>query len=361
MRKLLFLLFLLSIAVGVGYITIQQEKPIRVTVISPERGNIQSIVRVTGKVVNDKTVKMTALVDGQITEMSARKGDSVEAGQVLIVLDQREANARLEKARAELAREKQTVAEALKSLTRLRKLIQSGGVSPQSVDDAESLYLTAQARLQVAQATLSIEQIHREKINVTAPFAGIITEKTTEVGQWVEAGTELFTLVAHQGREIEVNVDAGDSGVVRIGQKVSLSSDAWPDIQWQESIARVSPAIAQSSNEALNTFAVRITLGEDAPPLLLGQQVDAKIHTDERNDVLTLPFDVIIESETGPSVAVVENQRVIYKNIKTGLEDFSRIEVVEGLSEQDRVIKPQGVELIEGKQVSVSKPTGVVN
>lgn len=58
-----------------------------VEVISPQRGRIETVIRVTGDIVNDRTVKMAALVDGQIQKMPVRKGDSVKAGQILTVLD----------------------------------------------------------------------------------------------------------------------------------------------------------------------------------------------------------------------------------------------------------------------------------
>jgi len=108
-----------------------------VTTIVPERGAIEAVIRVTGEVVNDRTVKMTALVDGQIKEMSVRRGDSVLAGQVLTVFDGREADARLHKAEAELERERQAVAESYRKLKRLRDVSKSGGASVQVIDDAQ--------------------------------------------------------------------------------------------------------------------------------------------------------------------------------------------------------------------------------
>ena len=108
-----------------------------VTTIVPERGAIEAVIRVTGEVVNDRTVKMTALVDGQIKEMSVRRGDSVLAGQVLTVFDRREADARLHKAEAELERERQAVAESYRKLKRLRDVSKSGGASVQVIDDAQ--------------------------------------------------------------------------------------------------------------------------------------------------------------------------------------------------------------------------------
>ena len=351
MKKILILFLLLIVAIAVGWAAFNQEQPLMVTTIVPERGAIEAVIRVTGEVVNDRTVKMTALVDGQIKEMSVRRGDSVLAGQVLTVFDRREANARLHKAEAELEREKQAVAESYRKLKRLRDVSKSGGASVQVIDDAQAKWRAATARFKVTEARLEIEKIHREKVEVRAPFAGVITEKKTEVGQWVEAGTALFTLVAKAGREIEVNVDAGDSATIASGQIVSISSDAWPERQWEEKILRIAPAITEGQESALNTFAVRISLGTKAPSLLLGQQVDARVHTETRKDVMRLPFGALIEQDKASEVAVVEGGKVALLPVKTGLEDFTHVEIISGLKGDETVILTEGQELSAGQAV----------
>lgn len=339
-----------AVAAGVWF-SLQEEKALIVTTVTPERGQIQAVIRVTGEIVNDRTVTMTALVDGQIQAMPVRKGDRVKAGQTLTVLDKREADARLQKAKAELALEKQAIAESSRKLKRQRELAKTGGTSTQLLDDARAALNAASARYKVAEAVLKIEKIHREKVTVTAPFDGVITEKTTEVGQWVEAGTALFTLVAVEGREIEVNIDAGDSATVETGQIVSVSSDAWPDQNWQEKILRIAPAITADQESALNTFATRISLGSEAPELLLGQQVDARIHTATREDVIKLPFGALIEKDDQSLVAVIQNNQVALLPVQTGLEDFTHVEITEGLSGDEQVILSEGRELKEGEDV----------
>ncbi len=343
----------MSALIGGAYFYLKQPDIKQVRLIDVQRGDIHSVIRVTGKVINDRTVKMTALTNGQITKMPVRLGDSVQAGQVLTVFDTREADARLGKAEAEYSREKQAVNEYTRTLKRLKKVQSSGGATKQSVEDAQAQLRGSQSRLKVARASLEIEKIHREKIEVTAPFAGVITHKTTEVGQWLEAGTALFTLVAHEGREIEANIDAGDSSTVSVGQAVTLSLDAWPDRQWIEHIRRIAPAISENQDKALNTFAVRISLGVEAPNLLLGQQLDADIQTETRQDVLTLPFEALIESAQGRQLAIVQNDKVKRVSVKTGLEDFTHVEILEGITESSQIILPEGIEFTEGEAVKI--------
>ena len=262
---------------------------VEVRVVTAQVGPISSTIRVTGRVVNDRTVTLTALVDGQINAMLVNKGDPIEAGQVLAHLDMREANALLAKSQAVVEREQHAVREASRRLERLKDMSRSGGASQQTVEDAESRWRAAQARLRVAQAEQHVAEVQREKVAITAPWDGVITDKNAEVGQWVEAGTQLFTLVAHDGREIEAHVDAGDSGVVKPGQQVMVTCDAFPGWQWSETVQWISPAIIVDQSSDVNSFAARMSLGANAPDLLLGQQVDIEIVTARRDRTANLP------------------------------------------------------------------------
>lgn len=358
-KKIFIITVMIAIILGAGILVLIPESRLAVKQIAVERGPINHSVRVTGRVINDKTVTMTALLDGQIEGMLVQKGDSVKANQVLAYLDKREADALLLKAQAVMAREEQAVNEAHEKFIRLRDVKAAGGSTQQLIDDAEAEYKAAKARQRVASAEYRVAQIQREKIELRAPFAGVITEKTTEVGQWVEAGTKLFTLVGHAGREIEVKVDAGDSGTVKLGQNVRISCDAYPGIEWQEKIHWIAPSIIQDEkNQALNTFAVRISLSERAPQLLLGQQVDAHILIEEKENVLRLPFSALMGEPGHYRVAVAKNQRIAFKEIHTGLEDDTHIEIIDGLAAGERVILPDGKQLQAGQAVDLPGSAG---
>lgn len=342
----------LALAAGVGLLLLRPEAPQSVKTVTVERGNIESLIRVTGRVINDRTVTLTALLDGQVQSMLVQKGQVVQAGQVLAELDPREANALFSKAQAVVAQEQDRVEQLTRKLTRLNQVSRMGGESVQAVDDAEAALSAARAQLRVAEAELRVAQIHQEKIAISAPFDGVITEKVTEVGQWVEAGTKLLTLVANAGREIEANVDAADSGLVASGQAVSISCDAYPGRSWSEQIQWIAPALMENNKEAINTFAVRMSLGDSAPPLLLGQQVDVTIITAQRENVLKLPYGALIDNEdANRQVAIMEAGQVRFLPVEIGIEDLSHVEITAGLEPGMQVILPEGKTLTAGMAV----------
>jgi len=352
MRKGLILIGLLvALASATLLWGVPKEDLREVVVVQPERRPIESTIRVTGRVDTDRTVALSALIDGSIKELLVARGEQVNKGQTLAVLDQREAEAISSKAEAVLDREREAIKEQIKKLQRLRDVLPAGGATAQLVDDGEAELRTAKARLRIAQEDARIARIRLDKAKVEAPFDGIITEKTAEMGQWVEAGTKLFTLVAQQGWEIEANVDAADSLRVQRGQAVKVSSDAFPGRVWTESVHWIAPAINTNESEAANTFAVRITLGSEAPPLLLGQQVDVKLRVGHRENALKVPYGALIESADGYAVAVLRQGRVHIVPVVTGIEDLTHVEIVSGLMGGEHIILPQGKTLTEGEPV----------
>ena len=354
MRKFVFVLGILAIIAVTLLYGFRSDTGVIVTTVNVERGDMESIIRVTGHVINDRTVTLTALLDGQVQGMLVQKGESVKLGQVLAHLDKREADAELGKARAELARERELVVQLTRKLKRLNKVSSMGGESRQVVDDVESALSAAKAQMRVAKADLHIAEIHREKVDITAPFDGVITDKATEVGQWVEAGTKLLTLVANDGRVIEANVDAADSGLVAADQSVQISCDAFPGKDWTESVQWIAPALTEDDKETANTFAVRMSLGTEAPPLLLGQQVDVSISLMQRENVLKLPYGAILDTEDGGhQIALAKEGYIHLVPVEIGIENLTHVEITADIEANDVVVLPEGKSLQEGDAIQI--------
>ena len=354
MRKFIILTVLL-ISLGIGYYYFKIDTPRIVSVIQPSKGEIESVIRLTGKVLNDRTVTMTALVDGQIQEVLVRIGDSVNSGQVLALLDHQEAEAQYQSKLAELELQKETLQELSRKSTELNGVFKTGGATQQEVKEARAAERLAQIHVKVAENRLNLESVRKNKLRLIAPFSGIITEREIEIGQWVEAGTKLLTLVAQEGREVELDVDAGDSSTIKIGQRVKMSSESWDNISWEEKIVRIFPSVRTEADNKLNTFSVRVSLGKNAPPLLLGQQVDSQIVTATKTNIVMLPFQALIEEDRSPKVAVVSNNKVFFTSVKLGIENLTHVEIVAGLDGDENIILSNGEAYYEGEVVQINQ------
>lgn len=256
--------------------------------------------------------------------------------------------AALRLAQAEVAQVAQTVA-------RFRRVVPSGLEPAYKLEDAEAQLKSAQAKEGVAAAELRLAHVALDNLNVTAPFAGLITLSPVRAGQWIVPPEALFTLADLERREIEVKVDADDSAGIAVGQEVTLSSDAFPGRQWSERVMRLAPSVEKE--EAANTVNVYLSLGADidngAPPLRLGQQVDVKIRTAFRSKALKVPFAALISKDEKTWVAAIEQGRVKLLPVVTGIEDLTHTEILQGVSAGQQVILAEGKTLNEGDRVRV--------
>ncbi|MCU7930535.1 MAG: efflux RND transporter periplasmic adaptor subunit [Candidatus Thiodiazotropha sp. (ex Codakia rugifera)] len=341
-----------SLLILVGGFIGYMDQARQVETVSIERGDLELVIRVTGEVINDRSVTLTALVDGQVNRVNTALGDRVETDQILASMDNRAAAARLQRAEAYLLQEGVRRREEQLRYRRLKKLADKGAVSQEKLEEAKLNWEAATAAWQVAKADLHLAEVAQEWQQVRAPFAAVVVGKSTEVGQWVEAGTALFSLVALDQWEIEAHVDAVDSGRVKPGQPVTIRCDAFPELVWQSTVSWIGPSVEREKDKRLNTFRVRLGLGETPPPLLLGQQLDLEILVDRRQGILKLPFAALHKGDEGFEVALIESGQLHYRSIEIGLEGDTHVELVSGFDEGVKVIRLDGDILEAGTLVA---------
>ncbi|MFK7856425.1 MAG: efflux RND transporter periplasmic adaptor subunit [Granulosicoccus sp.] len=349
-RVVLGMLVALGMAAAV-YIWQQAEATRFVSTVAVVRGSIDSRLQLTGSVINDRTVTLTALLDGEITSILAREGDKVEAGDVLAELDSRQARAMVDQASAELVLQEQALEASTRNLARIERLSRVGSVSVQSRDDGRDAQIEARASLHAARATLTMNQLILDNALIRSPFSGTVIEQSAETGQWLEAGTPLFRVVASEGTVIEAGVSASDWPRLSVGQPVTLSSDDSDGVQWASDINWIAPTVDTIGGQAKNV-AIRISPTEKAPPLLLGQDVDVDVLLQRNDDVLVVPLQVLQENDVGEfSVFVLNDGTAQETQLTIGLTSLEDAEVISGLTEGDRVIIPVGKLLQDGQAV----------
>ena len=356
MLRFLFTSLLLIATGSAGYYYYQlQQAPITVTTFHAQQEKISSYVRISGSVVNDRVVKLAALVSGEIQTLAVNVGDHVKKGQRLVSFDNTVNLHQIKRAKSEVELQTQSLYAAQSRLKRLFKLSHSGAIAREKLDQAQTDKHIAQARLDIAKENLIIEQLRLKKTKLYAPYAGVITEKLTGTGQWTEAGTLLLVLASDNDREIEAQVDAGDFLNIKIGKKVSISADSHPDKTWTGTIRRLSPAVSKSSSG--NTFPIRISLDKNAPQLLLNQQVNVKLTIASKDKALTVPLAALIEKNNAYQLMTVADGKIKKVDVTTGIESYTHIEIIKGIDETTLLVEANDKNLKNGETVSVNNKT----
>jgi len=341
--------------VAVAFAGLGRTTPPSVETLTLERGELVAALALTGTLINDRTVTLTALLDGEITAIAVREGERAAAGQTLAALDDRQPRALLDQARAELTRERRRAATRRAAHERLEAM--TANVSPQALEESRLELDSAEAAVEVAVARVRIAELALENATVRAPFAGTVTERDAEVGQWIEAGTRLFTLVADDGPVVEVQVDASDFERVREGQRATLVTEAAPERRWSSTVTWVAPAITADGDGTGDTFAIRLPIGEGAPAMLIGQRLDIDLEIDRREGVSVLPLDALRELAGGSAtVLTIEDGVARERAVTLGLVTGEAAEIVAGLEQGETVIVPFGDTPEPGSPVSARAP-----
>lgn len=324
-------------------------KGLAVQTTFPEMGEIYQTIVVPGNIVSRQRMVIRPSHAGRLTMVLVSQGERVQRGQLLARLDDRELPAHLKQIQAELIAAREDIDRTERTWAQLRRSHEKGAVAEQFVKDAEVKLRAARARASRVMEAAQNATLVPEKQDVMAPFSGTITQRQAEAGQWVMPTNPLFVLAGEAQSEIEVSVDAADSLRILVGQVVLVTSDAFPDLEWQETVTRLDTMAEQEANT--DSVKVFISLGARAPDLRPGQAVDAEIRTAWSTHAIKVPFEALLKRDGQVYLAVLQDGQVRIKPVITGIEDFSMAEIRQGLGGHEEIILPRGLFLRDGDRV----------
>jgi RND family efflux transporter MFP subunit len=335
-RRLIIAAVVLAAAAGAAWYLIGGVTS--VTAARPERGPAVEAVYATGAVEPTFWAKVSSIVIGRIAEIPVKEGDKVKTGDVLMRLDDREAKHKLAEAEA---KERFLTQE----LARMSALAQRDFASQQQFqrtvsDHAQAVAAVAQARQRLADLTL------------TAPLDGEVLRLDGNVGEVPRTGDVLVWVGQREPMRIEAEVDEEDIPKVQRGQKVLVKADAWPNRVFTARVTSLTP----KGDPVSKNYRVRITLDPEQP-LQIGMTAEVNIVVRETKDALLVPFSAL----RGESVFVVEGARVRRRAIKAGIVGTTKVEVLDGLKENDLVVSDPPPGLKDGDFVKASAPPASKN
>ena len=346
-----------------------------VTVQHPRRCDLVESVPASGTIRPVLEVKISPDVSGEVVEICAKEGDQVAAGDLILRIrpdlyqsQVEQASASLGTLRAQFARQRAEERQARANHERNQKLFELNAISAVELQHSRTELEIAHSGLQAAEyAIRSGEAQLREarenllKTTLYAPMDGIISRMSVEKGERVVGtsqmpGTELFRIADFS--RMEVVVEVGESDIVRIETRdsVEVEIDAYPRRKFRGEVTQ----IANSAKVA--NFEVRIELLPDSLKFLPGMSAAVRIVTDRRDGCLTLPVESLFIRDKEPCVWVADAEdkaRAVV--VTTGIQDLDRIEIRQGLSEDDRVVtgpaEAIGQTLKEGQKLKLSAKT----
>jgi RND family efflux transporter MFP subunit len=323
--------------------------------VSPAmQGAIVESLRLTGTLTSPRVSRIAPEVAGRVAELRVDAGDRVEAGDTLLVLD-RELT-RLERDQAEAAQREAeaALADARRRLEEARNLAKRQSVAETRVKDLRAEVRQDQAILDRRRAELAYRQALLERHRLTAPFAGAVTERMTDLGEWVDSDEPVLEVVAVDRLRLDIQVPQTYFGRVNPGTEVTVRLDARPDSPLGATITERVPVTDPSAR----TFLARARLDNAAGQMAPGMSARATLRLATGRAGITVPRDAVIRYPDGRvTVWVVEPDTdpptVSERPVETGLTQSERIEIRSGLEPGATVVTRGNETLQDGQTVRV--------
>ncbi len=350
-----------------------------VSVVIPGRGGSAAsgaVLELPGNIKAWHEASIYARVSGYLKEWNFDYGAHVKQGQVLATIETPDLDAQYAAAKADLdaSRAKVNVARAAMEFAKTTyerwRDSPKGVVSVQETEAKKADYETGLASYDAAIAGVKADEgaVDRLKAleefkNLVAPIDGIVTVRTTDIGDLINAGSGagggsaplLFKVAEVDKMRVFVQVpQAMSAGIVR-GMTADLTVPQYPERIFKATVATTASAIDPTARTLL------VELYANNPDGLLEPGTYAQVHFDFKPNpnILTIPATALIFQEAGMQVAVVgPDGRAQLKAVTLGRNFGSDVEVLRGLSPSDRVINSPPDSLTQGQLVSVVSPPG---
>jgi RND family efflux transporter MFP subunit len=320
-------------------------------------------LRSTGTVHARESVVVSAQVMGRIQQVLVREGDSVRAGQTLVVLDDQALQAALEQAQAGLSAAQNARAAAqtnaslaISTLNRYKQLESEKSVSPQEMDEISQRAEAAAANLEgvraqteSARAQLSSAHTMLGYTRLAAPFSGIVTARMADPGTMAAPGVPLLQVDQAGALQLDATVDESAIGAVHKGMKVQVAIDGAGTTSMTGAVAEIVPAADPSSH----SFLVKIDL-PSSTKLRAGMYGTAEFASGTRQAILILHSAVVLRGSLACAY-VLDGQGIAQLRYLTlGAVQGNLVEVLSGISSGEKLVDAPLDRDFAGKRIEPS-------
>lgn len=326
--------------------------------VAISEAQLQPIVhtlRLSGTVVASRSARISASVGGLVERMEVDIGDRVSAGDVLIQLDPTLAQHEVQRAQAALNEANAELADAQRRFAIAERLARKGNMPQNELDARQAQVRIGRAVVARLKAEVARERERLDRHTIKAPFAGVIAQKQTEVGEWVGPGGAVVELVATDELRVDIPVPQKYFPRLEPTTPIALQFDALPERHFRaESVTQVPV-----SDPTARTFTLRVRLTDEDIPLTPGMSAQAEIRLDTGERGVVIPRDAVIRYPDGRTTVWViddsgEAASVAERQVELGRAFDGRVHVRRGVTEGESVVDRGNESLRQGQRVRVT-------
>jgi HlyD family secretion protein len=250
------------------------------TTASPTQSNDDVVLTVSGYVIPRERIELSPRFMGTVKWIGVKKGDAVTNGQVVVLLDDSEYQARLREGQGRLASAKAAHDKAQLQYERTKALASANIESKQLEDDARLNVQAAAAAIEEIEGTLQWTQTYVDWCVIKSPINGVVLEKLVDPNELVTPqsfggtrgpSTALISLADLKDLQVEIDLNEADVAKVEVGQKCRVSPEAYPDKTYEGYVAEKAP----EANRQKGTLQVKVQI--QSPDKFLTPELTAKV------------------------------------------------------------------------------------
>ncbi len=313
---------------------VKEEKPVAVTVALAQPRDISIEKSYSGSLEGIRQANIYASIPEAVVELPYGKGNRVEAGQPVILLDKNGVASQYKQAYAGFVNAKD-------NYEKMGKLFAQGAISEQTYNGVKTAFEVAQANYASA----------RQQVELTTPISGVLTDLSVNVGDYVHLGVPLATIAQTDKMRMTIFVESRGASYINKGQDARVLVDLAGSTPYQS--AGVVSEVSKSADPATRMFRVEIQIDNKENLLRPGMFAKASIIVNELKDVLVVPKESVYSIEGVFKTFKLEGDRAKEVTVTVGESTNGYYQITSGLNINDSVIVLGRTVVIDGSLVKV--------
>jgi membrane fusion protein, multidrug efflux system len=314
-----------------------------------ERAHLSTGPALSGSLEPVREATVRAEVSGSVRSTAVEEGQAVAAGALLGRLDDSGLREAVLSAESAVRSAEQQLAVARRNAERAAALVAGGAIPEREAESARWNVTNAQAQVADARSRRTVAREQLDKTTVRAPFAGVVSRRHVAVGDTVQPGSDLFTLVDPTRMRLAAQVPAERLAELQIGTPVEFTIAGLPD-RFSGVIERINPVVDPTTRQV----EIHVSLPNDAGRLVGGLYAEGRVAADAR-DVLAIPAAAVDRGAGEAGVLRVADGRVERVPVELGMtdEESERVEVKSGVAAGDLLLIGAARGITPGSRVSI--------
>lgn len=316
-------------------------------------GSVTNGPAISGSLDAELNATVRAQIAGSIVSTAAEVGQSVRKGQTLGRIDALGLQDAYLSAKSAVSSAEANAAVAQRNLQRSQTLLQAGAIAQRDLETAQTQATSAEAALEDAKARLATAQKNFDNTRISAPFDGIVSQKSVSAGDVVQPGAALFTIVDPSTMRLVAAVPSDQLSMLRVGTDVTFTVTGYAGQEFHGKVTRVSPSVDPTTRQVQ----IIVSIPNQGGTLISGLYADGRVSSRTQKGIV-VPIAAVDTRMQRPAVATVKNGKVTRVDVSLGMRDptAETVQITNGVSVGDTLLVGAAQGITPGTPVRVQPP-----